>query len=302
MLPVESATKVAEKTLLSSADVSRRAESGPSHPHYSIIRAGRSAPIDLRELWQFRSLLFALAARDLKLRYKQTILGVIWVVLQPLLAAGIFSFVFGKVAKMPSDGVPYFLFSYAGLLGWNLFNNTVTKVAGSLIGNTQLLTKVYFSRLILPLSNVPSALVDFVVGAVMLAIMMAASHVLPSKAVLLLPIWMMTLLALSLGAGLLSCSLSVTYRDVQYILPVFMQLLLYGTPIAYSISAVPEHLRMIYYLNPLSAPMEAFRSCILGTPMPGTGPLLYSLVMALVVQLAGIYAFKQLERTFADVI
>jgi lipopolysaccharide transport system permease protein len=227
---------------------------------------------------------------------------VIWVVLQPLLAAGIFSFVFGKVAKMPSDGVPYFLFSYAGLLGWSLFNNTVTKVAGSLVGNTQLLTKVYFSRLILPLSNVPSALVDFVVGAVMLAIMMAASHVLPSSAVLLLPVWITALLLLGLGAGLLSCSLSVTYRDIQYILPVFMQLLLYGTPIAYSISAVPERLRLIYYLNPLSAPMEAFRSCILGTPMPGLGPLLYSLATAIVVQLAGIYAFRRLERTFADVI
>jgi len=303
MPTVTSAPDLPEKIIEPPAGLPSSAWPAKQNQHYSVIRAGRGlAAFDFHELWEFRNLLFALAGRDLKLRYKQTALGVIWVVLQPLLAAGIFSFVFGKVARMPSDGVPYFLFSYAGLLGWNLFNNTVTKVATSLIGNSQLLTKVYFNRLILPLSSVPSVLVDFLVAAGVLTVLMVTNHAWPSAKLLLLPIWVLVLLFTAFGAGLLSCSLSVTYRDIQYIMPVVLQLLLYGTPIAYSISAVPSHLRMIYYLNPLSAPMEAFRSSLLNTAMPGTGPLIYSVICALLVQIAGLYAFKRLEKTFADVI
>ena len=273
-----------------------------ARPHL-IIQPGRGwRAVNTRELWQFRDLLSSLANRDLKLRYKQTALGIIWVVLQPLMAAGIFSFVFGSVAKLPSDGLPYFLFSYAGLLGWNVFNNTATKVGASLTGNAQLISKVYFPRLILPLSAVPSVLVDFAVAAVMMAVAMAFYHVVPTAAVLLLPVWAALLLLLSLGLGLVATSLAVSYRDVAYILPVFLQILLYASPIAYALSAVPARARTVYDLNPLSAPLEAFRASLLGTPMPGGGSLAYSAVVSILLFLAGVYAFKRMERKFADVI
>jgi lipopolysaccharide transport system permease protein len=228
-------------------------------PYLSIRPTSGWAAINLRELWQFRDLLLSLAGRDVKLRYKQTALGVIWVVLQPLLAAGVFSFVFGKVAKLPSDGLPYFLFSYAGLLGWNLFNNTVTKCSTCLVGNSQLISKVFFPRLVLPLSTVPSALIDFAVAICMMVVLMAIYHVPPTPALLLLPLWMGVLILLSLGIGLWTAALSVSYRDVQYILPVFLQILLYASPIAYSLAAVPSNLRIYFLINPLSGPLEAFR-------------------------------------------
>src|SRR3954462_9916368 len=167
----------------------------PAEEPYLKIRVRRGwAALQLSETWQFRDLLFSLAGRDLKLRYKQTALGVAWVVLQPLMAAGIFSFVFGKVAKLPSDGKPYFLFSYAGLLGWNLFSSTLTKTSGCLVGNAQLISKVFFPRLILPLSTVPSVLIDFAVALAMMAVLMLLYRVSPTPALLLLPVWMTILL------------------------------------------------------------------------------------------------------------
>ena len=258
--------------------------------------------LNVREVWTFRELSWTLTLRDLKLRYKQTALGVIWVVLQPLLAAGVFSFVFGIVAKMPTTGAPYFLLAYTGLLGWNLFNNTVTKASGSLVGNSQLISKVYFPRLILPLSAVPSVLVDFVVAAAMLAVMLVVYHVLPSAALVLLPVWMGLLLALGLGLGLITASLAVSYRDVQYILPVAMQILLYAGPTAYPAAAVPERWRTVFYLNPVSAPLEAFRASLLGTPQPNVRALWYAAALSAVCFAAGLYLFKRMERKFADVI
>ena len=258
--------------------------------------------LDARDVWAFRELSWTLTLRDLRLRYKQTALGVIWVVLQPLLAAGVFSFVFGVVAKVPTTGVPYFLLAYTGLLGWNLFNNTVTKASGSLTGNSQLISKVYFPRLILPLSAVPSVLVDFGVAAVMLAVTLLFYHVLPPAAIVLLPVWMGLLLALGLGLGLATASLSVSYRDVQYILPVMMQILLYAGPAAYPAAAVPERWRTVFYLNPISAPLEAFRASLLGTPSPSTGSLWYAAAVSAVCFTAGLYLFKRMERKFADVI
>ena len=278
------------------------AMAGAVRPHLTIRPSSGWAAINVVELWQFRDLLFGLAGRDLKLRYKQTALGVIWVVLQPLMAAGIFSFVFGKVAKMESDGVPYFVFAYAGLLGWNLFNNTVTKASSCLIGNAQLISKVFFPRLILPLSTVPSVMIDFAVAAGMLAVMMAFHRTLPPATLLLLPVWMALLLMLSLGLGLITASLTVSYRDVQYILPVFLQILLYASPIAYPVSKVPTNLRTVYYLNPLTAPLEAFRSSLLGTSMPYWHQILYAAAVSLAVFLVGVYSFKRMERKFADVI
>jgi len=270
---------------------------------YLTIRPSRGRiPLDLLELWHYRDLLVVLASRDLKLRYKQTALGIIWVILQPLMAAGVFSFVFGAVAKLPSGGIPYLVFSFAGLLGWNLFSSILTKISGCLTGNSQLISKVFFPRLILPLSNLGSCLVDFAVAAVMMAILLLVFRIAPSLSLLLFPIWMLILTAISLGIGLIAAALSVPYRDIQYILPVFTQILLYASPVAYSITAVPERVRWVYSLNPLSAPLEAMRASLLGTAFPSIQSLLISAVVAGFTFSAGVHCFKRMERQFADVI
>ena len=283
-------------------------------PEVEPIPAAASAPlltirassgwvgVDLNELWRFRDLLFTLAGRDLRLRYKQTVLGVVWVILQPLMAAGVFSFVFGKVARMPSDGVPYFLFSYAGLMGWNLFSATLTKVSGSLVGNSHLISKVFFPRLILPLSSVPSVLVDFGVAATMMLVLMALERVTPGWGLLLLPVWTAMMLGLAMGVGLWTASLMVSYRDVGYVMPVALQILLYASPIAYAISAVPEPLRVWYRLNPLVPILEAFRWSLLGRGTLDLPALAVAGGLIAVVFGVGLFSFKRMERKFADVI
>jgi len=270
---------------------------------YHTIRPSRGwVALNLRELWQFRDLIGSLASRDLKLRYKQTALGISWVVLQPLMGSVIFAFVFGSVAKMPSSGVPYIVFAFAGLLGWNFFVGILTKMSACLVGNAHLISKVFFPRLILPLSTIGSTFVDFAVAAVMMGILLAIHHITPSASVLLLPVWLACLAAIALGGGLCCAALSVSYRDIQYIVPVFTQMLLYASPVAYSVSAVPAHLRWVYAINPLTPPLEAMRASLLGLPMPGLQPILISLATSTVLLLVGLYSFKRMERQFADVI
>jgi len=264
-------------------------------------RAGWQA-LSVKELWQYRDLLMTLAWRDVKLRYRQTALGVIWVVLQPLIAAGLFSFVFGKVAKLPSDGLPYFLFAYAGLLGWSAFSSTLTKSSGCLLQNAQLVSKVYFPRLVLPLSTVFSSLIDFGVALIMLAVMMLVMGLHPGIGVLLLPVWLAQILLLSVGLGLFASALTVTYRDVQYVLPVLTQFLMYASPVAYALSAVPMHLRWLYHLNPLSTLLEGFRWSLLGVGHLETGAITYSALVSVGIFIWGAFAFKKMERKFADVI
>ncbi len=271
-------------------------------PYLTIKPSAGWQAINLREIWQFRDLLTTLAQRDVKLRYRQTALGVLWVVLQPLLAAGIFSFVFGKVAKLPSDGLPYFIFSFAGLLAWNAFSSTLTKASGCLLQNANLVSKVYFPRLVLPLSTVFSSLIDFAVALVLMAVLMALYHIVPGVGLLLLPVWLALILMLAVGAGLYTSALTVTYRDVQYVLPVLVQFLLYASPIAYAVSAVPSHLRMVYFLNPLSGLFEAFRWSLLGTGHLAPGEVAYSAIVTVLVFLGGAFSFKKMERKFADVI
>lgn len=297
---------MSEIVSMSQSPLTPLATEGLPKPFLSIRpRSGWSA-IDLREIWQFRDLLMSLAGRDVKLRYKQTALGVIWVVLQPLLAAGIFSFVFGKLADFPSEGIPYFLFSYAGLLGWNLFAGTLTKSSGCLVGNSQLISKVFFPRLVLPLSTVPSVLVDVGVAAAMMAVLMAIYHVIPGWPIVLLPVWGLLLLGLALGVGLCTAALTVSYRDVQYILPVFTQILQYASPVAFSVAFVMSKLspewRPYYLLNPLAAPLEAFRWSLLNTTPPPPLAMLYSAGVSVALFLAGAFSFKRMERRFADVI
>jgi lipopolysaccharide transport system permease protein len=258
--------------------------------------------LNLRELWSYRDLLFTLIGRDIKVRYKQTVLGASWVVLQPLLAAAIFAVVFGQVAKLPSDGVPYFLFSYVGLAGWSLFNNTMSRASGCLVGNAQLVSKVYFPRLLLPLSAVGSVVVDFLVSAVVMIVLMILYGVTPGWAILLVPAWLSLILGIALGISLWAAALTVRYRDVGYIVSVFTQMLMYASPVAYATSAVTGRLKYFYFLNPLASLLEGFRFSVLGTNVPTLGAVAWSVGIAGLVLFVGSMVFRHMERQFADVI
>lgn len=274
-----------------------------ARPHLTIRPRRGWIPLDLRELWQFRDLFWSLANRDVKLRYKQTVLGVIWVILQPLMAAGIFAIVFGGVARLEAPGqLPYFVFSYAGLLGWNLFSNTLNRLSSSLVGNSQLISKVFFPRLILPLSGVGSVLIDFLVAAGMMLVLMLIHGITPSASILLVPFWIALLLALAIGIGLCTAALAVSYRDINYILPVFIQMLLYATPVPYALSTIPDKWLPFFLANPLTGIIEGFRWSILNQGDLRIDLLAWSITTALVLLIAGLYSFKRMEKRFADVI
>lgn len=272
-------------------------------PYLSIRSTSGWAALDLAGIWHFRDLLLALAARDVKLRYKQTALGIAWVVLQPLVTSAAFAFVFGLLGHMSFDGYPVILVTFSGMLGWNLFNTTVTKSSSCLVGNAQLVSKIYFPRLVLPLSTIPSALIDFAVAAVMMAILMVIFRIPPSLNLLTLPLWVLLLIMLSAGIGLWAAALTVSYRDVQYILPVMMQVLLYVSPAGYlAYKVVPLRYQPIYFLNPMAGVLEGLRWSILSTPHPQWGYIAYAAIVSLVILLAGAFMFKRMERQFADVI
>jgi len=258
--------------------------------------------VDLRELWRFRDLVWALAIRDVKLRYRQTALGVTWVVLQPLLAAGIFSFVFGKVAGLSSGDVPYVVFAFAGMLGWNLFQNTVAKGSISLISNGGMLSKIFFPRMALPLSTVPGTVLDFGVGFIAYLVVAALKHTMPGLPILTLPLWIALMLCIALGFALLSSALMVSYRDVGQAVPVILQMLLYITPIAYSLDNVPPNVRTLYALNPLVGILEGFRWALVPGYDAQLGYAAYSAVFAVVAMVIGLVGFARMERKFADII
>jgi len=258
--------------------------------------------IDLRGIWTAREVLITLAKRDITLRYRQTALGVSWVVLQPLAGAGIFTVVFGLIARLPSDGIPYFVFSYAGLLAWNALSTTLTRASGCMVQNPRLVSKVFFPRLILPLSVIFSTVVDFVVALFMLFVLMAIERVPLSRGVLLLPVWFALVVLLAVGIGFFCSALLVVYRDVQYVLPVLVQFWLYASPVAYSVTAVPTRLRGLYFLNPLTGLLEAFRWSLFGRGEMHWGFLVYSVLVTFIIFIGGALVFKRMEPRFADVI
>lgn len=282
------------------------AEPAPAVLRTPIVRIRpprRWEALDLSGLWRFRDLLLALAVRDIKLRYRQTVLGVLWVILQPLLGAGIFAFVFGRVAGLDSGGQPYVLFAYAGLLAWNLFNGVVLKASGSLVANAPLVSKVFFPRLVLPFSGAISTLVDFGIALVMGVALFVVSGQPPTALLLLAPFWLCFLLLLAMGIGLLCAALAVAYRDVIHVLPVALQFLLYGSPVGYTIAVIPPGLpRLLFKLNPLAALIEGFRVSFLGHGEIDLRSSVYACVMAVVIFVAGLVLFRRMERQFADVI
>jgi lipopolysaccharide transport system permease protein len=253
------------------------------------------------ELWQARELLYFLVWRDVKVRYKQTVLGAAWAILQPLAAMLIFTVVFGRVVKVASDGVPYALFTYVGLLPWTYFAQAVTQQANSLIGSAHLVTKVYVPRVILPLAAGVGALIDLAIAFVILVPLMAWSGVAPAPAALLAPAFVLLGVGAAFAAGIWLAALNVRYRDVRYALPFFIQLGLFATPVVYPSSLLSEPWRTVSGLNPMTGVVEGLRWSLLGTPFPGRA-LLVSAVSVLILLVAGLTFFQRVEDEFADVV
>lgn len=258
--------------------------------------------LDLRELWRYRELLYFLTMRDIKLRYRQTVLGVAWAVMQPLFTMVVFTVFFGNLAKMPSSGQPYALFALAALVPWQLFSYALTQSCNSLVAEQRLITKVYFPRLIVPIASVLAGLVDFLIALALLLGMMAWYGTSPTARLLALPLLSLFALATALALGLWLSALNVQYRDVRYTIPFLTQLWMFATPVAYPAELVPEIYRTWYGLNPMTGVVEGFRWALLGTPAPSMSMMLISLLITLALLTGGALYFRRMEQTFADVV
>jgi lipopolysaccharide transport system permease protein len=290
------------------------ASAAAPEPTIRIRPPKRWQPIDFAEIWAFRDLLWAFAIRDVKLRYKQTVMGVAWVVLQPLIGAAIFTFIFGVLANLETDGLPAFVVSFIGMLAWTAFSGTLGKVSGCLTGNQALVAKVYFPRLILPLAQVLSTLVDLAVSllvAVVLLIIYREHLGDVGWRILTFPVWMTLLFMLAVGVGNWTGALMVSYRDVRYIQPVVIQFLMYASPVGYMLIAIQDHDRIpewavgLYLLNPLASLIEATRWSLLGQTENSYVPwgyVAYASGVAVLTFIIGAFVFRSMERKFADVI
>lgn len=259
-------------------------------------------PLGLRELWDRRELLYFLVWRDLKVRYKQTVLGVAWAILQPLFGMLIFTLFFGRLAKMPSDGIPYPIFAYTALVPWTFFANGLSLASNSVISYPNLVKKVYFPRLAIPFARVLACLVDLALAFLLLIVLMFIYHVEPTVRILWLPGFVVLAFATCLGVSLWLAALNVLFRDVRYVIPFLIQFWLFATPIVYPASLVPKQWRFIYGLNPMVGVIEGFRWSLLGAPT-GPGPsLLASILVAIIVLAGGAYYFRRAESTFPDVL
>lgn len=256
--------------------------------------------LGLKDLWQYRELLYFLCWRDIKVRYKQTALGVAWAIVQPLMTMVLFSLFFGRLAKMPSDGVPYPLFVFTALVPWMFFSNGITQSAGSLVENASLLKKVYFPRLAVPIASIIAGVVDFFCSFVVLIALMLYYGVVPSLSILTLPLFLALACTASLGIGLWLSALNVQFRDVRYVIPFLTQLWLFATPIAYPSSLLSEPLRSLYGLNPMVGVVEGFRWALLGTETSPGPMLLVSSLVSVAVLVTGAFYFRRMEVTFSD--
>jgi len=273
-----------------------------SAPPIVVIEPSRGwRALDLRELWRFRELVYFLALRDVKVRYKQTALGVTWVLLQPLLAMGIFSIVFGQ-RGLTTDGIAYPLFVVSGLVPWFYFSNATSGASGSVVGNTQLISKVYFPRLAIPLAAVMANLVDLSIGLLLELVLLVVFGTALSWQLLALPLLVALVVLTALGVSVWLSALDVQYRDVRYAVPFFMQVWLFATPVIYSAGDVPERWRPLLRLNPMTGVIEGFRWALLGTGEAPLAALGGSVAIVLVLLASGLLYFRRMERTFADVI
>lgn len=258
------------------------------------------AALNVAEVWAFRDVLWMLALRDIRLRYRQTALGVIWVILQPLLAGLLFALVFGRFAQLPSDGQPYLLFVFSGLLAWNLFAGVVQRAGNSLVAEARLITKVYFPRLIIPLASALSALLDFTVSLSVMIILLFSYRVAPSINIAMLPLTVLTELAFAVGFSLWIAALNVRYRDFAYALPFLLQVWMYATPVVYGLSLVPSAWRRWFALNPMSGIIEGFRESFLGVGHLEGWTIPATVVGAGLTLVSGAFYFRRVEQDFAE--
>lgn len=270
-------------------------------PNVKIIQASSGwKMVDFKEIWRYKDLLYFLTLRGIKARYAQSILGVSWAIIQPLFSTIVFTLVFGGLAKVDSDGMPYFLFSYLALWPWNYFSGTLTESANSLIQNANMITKVYFPRMVLPLSAILSKLLDFLIAFVVVIVLLIYFQVTPGWGLLILPVLILQLLMTSLGIGMFLSALAVKYRDVKHALSFIVQLLLYAAPVVYSTNAVPEKYIPFYILNPMVGVIEGFRAAFLNRPIPWEW-IWPGSILSVIFFVFGMMYFRRMERIFADV-
>lgn len=267
-----------------------------------VIEPTRSwVALNLGALWTYRELLYFLMWRDVKVRYKQTALGAAWAIIQPLFTMLIFTLFFGKLAGIPSDGVPYALFAYAGLLPWTFLSNAVLNSSNSLVGDSRLITKIYFPRMVIPIAAVGAGLVDFAVASFILIGLMFYFGVGITLHLLMAPVFVFLLLLLAMGVGMLMAALNIKYRDVRYALPFLIQLWMFASPIIYPTSLVPDRFKWLILINPLSGIIDGFRSSVLGKPFDWTSLIIAS-ALTLAVLIFSAYTFRRMEKTFADIV
>jgi lipopolysaccharide transport system permease protein len=259
-------------------------------------------PVNLRELWEYRELLYFLTWRDIKVRYKQTVLGVLWAIIQPFFTMVVFSLFFGRLAKVPSDGIPYPIFSYAALVPWTFFSNGLNQSSNSLVGSANLIKKIYFPRLVIPLASVLSGIVDFALAFTVLLLMMIYYGIYPTVNIVWLPFLLALAFVTALGVGMWLSAMNVQFRDVRYTIPFLTQFWLFATPIAYPSSLLSEPWRTVYGINPMVGVVEGFRWMLLNTDTRPGPVILLSTVVSVLLLITGIYYFRRMEKTFADVV
>jgi lipopolysaccharide transport system permease protein len=287
----------------SSSTAQSLSQTDHEEPHLTIRPSKGWVPLKLNELWEYRELLYFLTWRDIKVRYKQTIVGLAWAIIQPLMTMLVFSVFFGQLAQMPSDGVPYFLFSLAALVPWVFFSTGLANASSSLVGSANLLKKIYFPRVVIPLSAVFSGVVDFLVSFVLLILLMLLRGIVPTVNVLWLPFFLLLAFITAFGVGLWLSAMNVQFRDIQYVIPFLVQFWLFASPIAYPSSLIKNDLaRAIYAINPMVGVIEGFRWALLGTNTAPGPMILVSTLVAVIVMVSGLYYFRRMEKTFADVV
>jgi lipopolysaccharide transport system permease protein len=281
-------------------------ESTVNIPHVVIEPTRGWASLGLRDVWAYRELLYFLVWRDVKVRYKQTVLGILWVVLQPVVSMAIFTVLFGILLKVPSGDVPYPAFALAGLLPWNYFSQALTRSSTSVVNSSHLITKIFFPRLVIPLSGVLSSLVDFAIAFGVLVCLMLVYGIVPTTRLFILPALILLAIVTALGFGLWLSALNVRYRDINYLLPFLVQIWMYLTPVVYGSNLVPARFRFLLSLNPMTGVVEGFRWALFGPAAVGdylSAPLLgLSVGISLLVLISGAFFFRRTERTFADII
>lgn len=258
--------------------------------------------IDFKELRQYRDLFYFLVVRDIKVRYKQTVLGGLWAIIQPFFSMIVFTLFFGKLAKIPSDGIPYPIFNYTAMVAWTYFATSIAASGNSVVGEKNLITKVYFPRLIIPMTPALAGLLDFSIAFIVLIGMMFYYQIYPTFLIILVPLLVLLMMLTASGVGMILAALNAKYRDIRYTIPFLVQLWMFASPIVYPASLVPEKYRLIYALNPMTGVVEGFRSVLLGTiPFP-VSIVLISSIVSLVLFMSGLFYFKQMERYFADIV